>query len=128
MKRKGIFLLSGICFIATSTVFTKVSLPRMRKAVSDVNHTCACIATSGITAMMIPAGILAVFCTLFDEQSVSRVLMAGTLPGVVLAICLTLGMLFRVWRNPAIAPSDSTIVTSREKLKSLRCLCLVEIR
>lgn len=113
--------------IATSSIFTQVTLPEMKRAGYNLNYCCACIATAGIIAMLIPPSILMVFCAIFTEQSVAKLLIAGVGPGIVLAICLTAGVLIQSWRNPTLAPSDTTVITWREKLRSIAGLWAISV-
>lgn len=106
--------------IAAATLFTKVSLPEMKKIGYGINFACGGIATAAIIAMLIPPSIYFVIYALLTEVSVARLLMGGLIPGVILAIALSLGILILATRNPELAPSSTISVPWREKLSSLR--------
>lgn len=105
--------------IAASTLFTKVSLPEMRKTGYDVNFACGGIATASIIAMLIPPSIYFVIYAMITEVSVARLLMGGLIPGVILAFALSLGTLILAVRTPRLAPRSAISLPWKEKLSSL---------
>ncbi|MBU2634738.1 MAG: TRAP transporter large permease [Nanoarchaeota archaeon] len=55
-------------------------------------------------AMLIPPSIPGIFYCIITEQSIGRLFMAGMIPGLILAGLFIASILFRVHRNPALAP------------------------
>jgi C4-dicarboxylate transporter, DctM subunit len=102
--------------IAAATLFTKVGWPEMKKNGYDANFACGGIATSAIIAMLVPPSIYLVIYAMLTEMSVSRLLMAGFIPGIVMALVLSLGVLLLAFRNPRLAPGLTTSPSRKEKL------------
>lgn len=90
--------------VAAASVFTKVSLPEMRKAGYEPNFACAGIATGSTLAMLIPPSLYMVIYGVLAKASIAQCLMAGFLPGIIMAASLSLASYFMVIRNPKLAP------------------------
>ena len=101
--------------VAAASVFTKVSLPEMRKAGYEPNFACAGIATASTIAMLIPPSLYLVIYGMLAEASIARMLMAGFLPGLLQAVTLSLGILFMAIRNPKLAPPSAIKFTWGER-------------
>jgi C4-dicarboxylate transporter DctM subunit len=108
--------------LAAASVFTKVSLPEMRKAGYDPSFACGVIATSSILAMLIPPSLLLVIYGVITETSIARLLIGGVVPGVLLTTILSLSILVLVVANPKLAPRVATNITWRERITSLKGL------
>lgn len=59
---------------------------------------------SGALAMLIPPSILAVILATLIEVSVGKMLIAGILPGLLLASLYAIYIILRCWFQPEIAP------------------------
>jgi len=109
---------SGSSLAATS-LFTKISLPEMKKVGYDKKFACGGIATAAIIAMFIPPSLYLIIMGMVTEQSISILLMAGLIPGLILAVVLSLGTILVAIMNPALAPRLAISVSWKEKLISL---------
>lgn len=105
-------------YIAAGTVFTKISLPEMRKAGYDLNFACGGIATAAIIAMIIPPSLFLVIYGMITETSIARMLIAGVLPGILMATTLSIGMFLVALRNPKLAPPSTMSVSWKERMVS----------
>ncbi|MBI2832749.1 MAG: TRAP transporter large permease [Chloroflexi bacterium] len=104
--------------VATTATFSKIAVPEMEKAGYDERLAIGCVAASGPLAAIIPPSIIMVYYGLITESSIGKLLMAGFLPGFMLAVIYIIMVSFRTWRDPKLAP-PSPSVPWRVKLASL---------
>lgn len=105
--------------IVNAAVFTRMALPEMAKLGYDKRLAAGCIAASGTLAAMIPPSILMLVYAIITEQSISKIMLAGLVPGILTAFVFMLGIYIMVRRNPALAPVPEFKMTHRERWKSL---------
>lgn len=105
-------------YIAAATVFTKISLPEMKKAGYEPRFACGGIATAAIIAMIIPPSLFLVMYGALTQASIAKMLIGGIIPGIIMAISLSAVIWIQVLINPALAPRPTVLVTWREKLGS----------
>lgn len=108
---------SGSGMAATAALASAV-LPEMDRMGVDRKLAFGTIAAAGTLDPMIPPSILMVVYALLTEQSVSKLLIAGVLPGFVAAANFMILIYFMVKRNPQLSPTIKG-VTWGEKLSSL---------
>lgn len=114
--------------VASAAVFTRASLPEMTKYKYDVKLSVGCIAAAGTFATMIPPSILLILYGIFTETSISKLFLAGILPGLLTVLIYTISIIFRVRRNPQLAPVPAEDVFSlKEKVSSLRMMWPIAI-
>jgi tripartite ATP-independent transporter DctM subunit len=104
--------------MATTVTMSSVALPHMRAKKYDHALATGALAAGGSLGSLIPPSICFVIYSIMTEESVGRLFIAGIFPGLLLA-CIFIGIIiFRVKRNPALAPA-SDIYTLHEKIISL---------
>jgi len=102
--------------IAAASVFSKVSLPEMRKAGYEPNFACAGIATAATIAMLIPPSLYLVIYGMLAEAPIGQMLMAGFLPGILMASILSFGIFVMAVRSPGIAPKAKSSISWKERM------------
>ena len=106
--------------IATAIVFAKVSAPEMIRHGYDKKFSYALCAASGALGMMIPPSILAVIYGVLVEESIGKVLIGGIGPGLVLAMCLSIGVILLLYMYPRLGPPTDQIKANwKEKFASI---------
>lgn len=98
-----------------------VAIPEMRKRGYSARLSGGCVAVSGCLAHLIPPSVLMVVYASLAEISPGRALIAGAIPGFLLAFLYILTTF--VW--VAISPSSATremAVPFREKVRALRMI------
>lgn len=100
----GIFgALSGAS-VAAAAVITPIAMPEMRRyGYSDVLAGGA-LGVGATLDALIPPSVGMVLYAVITETSVGKLLIAGIIPGIVLALLLTLTILVWVTLNPSLAP------------------------
>ncbi|MFH1154454.1 MAG: TRAP transporter large permease [Pseudomonadota bacterium] len=105
--------------VVSSAVLGKICIPEMRNLGYDKSIAAASVAACANLASMIPPSGLMIVYSIFTEQSLGKLFMAGILPGGLLA-CLFAAMIFiRGHLNPSLAP-PSEAVPWADRILSLR--------
>jgi C4-dicarboxylate transporter, DctM subunit len=105
--------------IATAATMAQIALPEMRRYNYDDRLATGAVAAGGTIGILIPPSIIMVIYGLLTETSISKLFLAGFLPGLltVAGFMLTIAVMTRI--NPRLGPPAAP-ATSREKLIALR--------
>lgn len=104
--------------LATAATMGSVALPEMKKYEYESGLATGSIAAGGTLGILIPPSIGFVIYGILTEESVGRLLLAGILPGMLLAGLYILTMYVLCRRNPGMGPPGQR-ATLKEKVKSL---------
>jgi tripartite ATP-independent transporter DctM subunit len=97
-------------------ILGRVMLPEMEKRGYKPEMSVGPIIATGTLAILIPPSALAVFIGAMGQVSVSKLLLAITVPGLVLAAMMAGYIIIRCVLNPSLAPSyDVAKISRREK-------------
>ena len=112
---------SAISGSATATAATigSIVLPEMKKRGYSDSLATACVAAGGTMDILIPPSSVLVLYGILTEQSIGKLLIAGTLPGLLMAALFAAVIYIRVRRDPSIAPVELP-APMREKVRALR--------
>jgi len=99
-----IFAATSGSTIANTSMLGSVLIPEMERRGYQKVMCMGPIMGSGALAMLIPPSILAVILATLVEVSVGRMLIAGILPGLLLASFYAIYIVIRCWFQPEIAP------------------------
>jgi len=99
-----IFAATSGSTIANTSMLGSLLIPEMKRRGYKEIMTIGPIIGSGALAMLIPPSILAVILATLIEVSVGKMLIAGILPGLLLASFYALYIIFRCRLQPEIAP------------------------
>jgi len=104
--------------ISTAVAMSRVALPEMRKyGYKDLVST-GIIASAGTLAVMIPPSIMLVIYGILAEQAIGRLLIAGIVPGLVIASLFSIVIVIRTILNPDLGPRGP-VFTWKERWWSL---------
>lgn len=111
----------AICGSSTASAATlsSTSLPAMLKHGYEPRMASGVIAISGTLAMLIPPSIAMVVYGLLADVNISRLLIAGVVPGILVTITIMLTTYFLAWQDPRRAPLGE-YVPLRQKIALLR--------
>jgi tripartite ATP-independent transporter DctM subunit len=113
-----IFAATSGSTLANTSMLGSVLIPEMERRGYKSTMTVGPILGSGALAMLIPPSILAVILATLVEVSVGGMLIAGILPGLVLASLYAIYIIIRSWIQPEIAPPyDIPPIPLTKKLK-----------
>jgi C4-dicarboxylate transporter, DctM subunit len=123
----------GVTTVAAASVFAacsgsstagaitmgKLAIPEMRKnGYSDTLSFGACGAGGLLASMIPPSGMMVLF-GLASGESISKLLVAGILPGVILVIAFSFGIIAIAKMKPSVAPVVTETYTWKEKMSVL---------
>lgn len=105
--------------IANTAILGSVLLPDMLKRGYDPKIAMGPIMAVGGIAMLIPPSALAVLLASLAERSITDLLVAGIIPGLMMALLFLLYVIIRCKLNPNLAPMESgaASVPLRERIK-----------
>ncbi len=105
--------------VAMAGAMSRLAVPEMLRAGYDKGLATGVVAASGTLGALIPPSIPFILYAVFMEASVSRLLMAGLLPGLLTLIAYTGLIMIRVKINPDLAPRTDDKVARGEKWRLL---------
>lgn len=105
--------------VATSAAMSRIAYPEMKKHGYSLKLIAGTIAGGGTLGFLIPPSLAFVIYGMLTEQSIGKLLIAGIVPGAMLAIVSILMVIVMVKRNPSIAPIKPGEVPWKEKFKAL---------
>lgn len=97
----------------------KVALPEMERLNYNRRFSLSALLAGGVLGPLIPPSIPLVVYGILTQQSIGRLLIAGVIPGITLAIMLAALAMVASTRHPSWAPLPAA-VSWRERLFSLR--------
>ena len=108
--------------LATAALFGKLALPEMSRHKYNRPLSLGSIASAGTFACMIPPSNLFIIYAIFTEQSVGRLFAAGMVPGILTAITYSISIIYRVKKNPELAPEieKEKEITVKKKIIALK--------
>lgn len=106
--------------VATAAAFSRISVPEMMKAKYDPALATGCVASAGTLGSLIPPSILMIIFGIMADVSISRLFMAGVVPGVLSAVVFIGYITIRVLINPKLAPRDETIYSREMKIAAIK--------
>ena len=107
--------------IASASVFTKIALPEMIEKGYDKRLSTGAIASAGALACMIPPSILMVIYGLITSQPINKLLVAGSVPGLMTAMAYGIGIYAIAKLFPhMVPPLEPEKISIMEKLRSLK--------
>jgi tripartite ATP-independent transporter DctM subunit len=104
--------------LANTAMLGTVLLPEMRSRGYKASMSVGPILGVGGLAMLIPPSSLAVVLASIGHISVSKILLGGVIPGLLLGGMIVLYIIIRCWLNPSLAPRyDVVQFTLGEKIR-----------
>lgn len=105
--------------VATAAAMGSIAYPEMKKFNYSPRLATGAIAAGGTLGFLIPPSIGFVVYGMLVEQSIGRLLIAGILPGLALAVTFVGIIVVQVQLNPSLAPTSPETVTWKEKISAL---------
>lgn len=104
--------------VAVAAAMSKIALPALKKYNYSDRLAVGSVAMGGTLAILIPPSITFVLFGIFSEQSIGKLLIAGIIPGFMLASFFAVYIIVRCIITPSVGPRGPKF-TWREKLSSL---------
>ena len=93
--------------IAAAATMAKIAVPEMKKYGYEDGLAVSAVAASGTMASMIPPSVAMALYGMVTEQSIARLLIAGILPGLLMAFSYLSQIYLRCYLNPKLGPAMS---------------------
>ena len=105
--------------VATAATMGTVALPEMKRFNYHPRLATGSVAAGGTLGFLIPPSIGFIVYGMLTEQSIGKLLVAGMIPGLILAVAYMAIVVVWVKINPSIAPANPEAVSWREKFSAL---------
>lgn len=96
--------------IACASAMGRICSPEMLRMGYDPRLATASVAAGGTLGSLIPPSVLFIIYGIFTETSISRLFLAGVLPGIISLLGFLLVIYLWVHRNPSVAPSTDQVL------------------
>ncbi len=106
--------------VACAAAMGRIAVPEMLKYGYSKSLASSCVAAGGTLGSLIPPSLLLVLYGIFTEQSVSRLFLAGLVPGIATVIAYLAVVWLWVRINPDAAPPDDSRPGRAERLRAMR--------
>ena len=106
--------------IACASTMGRICVPEMLRMGYDNRLATSAVAAGGTLGSLIPPSVLFIIYGIFTETSISRLFLAGVLPGLLTLAGFLLVIAVWVWRSPEIAPVGDTDIDAAERWRAAR--------
>jgi tripartite ATP-independent transporter DctM subunit len=93
---------------ATAATIGKIALPEMKRYHYNDTLAAGCVASAGTLGILIPPSTIFLVYGILTEQSISKLFVAGIVPGIILAFLFVIVVGLICWRDPACAPAGAS--------------------
>lgn len=104
---------------ATTATIGTVALPQMKKTGYSAELAVGAIAVGGGLGIMIPPSTPMIVYGIATQSSIGQLFAAGVIPGILLTAIIVAQIIFRIKRNPTLAPGGRKCSWS-ERFRSLK--------
>lgn len=111
---------------ASTATLARITIPEMERLGVDRKLAYGVVASAGPLAQMIPPSMLMIIYAILAEQSVSKLLIAGIIPGLIIAFSYILTVFIVLKIKPEMAPKIQKY-SMKEKVHSLKGVWAVSI-
>ena len=112
---------AGSSAVTCATV-GRMSIPELKKRGYDEKLSIGTLAGSGTLGLLIPPSIMLIVYGVIAQQSISRMFIAGVVPGILIISIFMAYVAIRALLNPSLAPPQEERLTFLEKVKASRLL------
>ena len=100
----------------TCATIGRMSIPELTKRKYDETLSIGSLAGSGTLGLLIPPSIMLIVYGVLAQQSISRLFIAGVLPGIMIILIFMPYISIRSIINPSLAPKEKKRYTLYEKI------------
>lgn len=90
--------------VAATATMTTVSMPEMKKYDYDMGFSGGMLAVAGTLGIIIPPSLIMIIVATTVGESVTKLFIAGIIPGVFLTVSMLALTSWMCWRNPKLGP------------------------
>ncbi|NKB21562.1 MAG: TRAP transporter large permease subunit [Alphaproteobacteria bacterium] len=108
--------------IASASVFTRISVPEMRRFGYGKRFSVGVVAGSSVLGMLIPPSAMLIIYAIVAEQSVGHMFIAGIIPGLLLAVAYSVAILLMAIIVPKFVGGSANASDGDESWRNLTLL------
>jgi tripartite ATP-independent transporter DctM subunit len=112
---------AGSSAVTCATV-GRMSIPELKKRGYDERLSIGTLAGSGTLGLLIPPSIMLIVYGVIAQQSISRMFIAGVIPGIMIIGIFMAYVAIRALLNPELAPPEPERLSFWQKVKASRLL------
>jgi len=101
--------------VACAAAMGRIAVPEMLRSNYDKGLAAGTVAAAGTIGSMIPPSILLLLYGIYAELPISKLFIAGLLPGLLTAVLYALMIVVRVRVYPELAPREAVAITWRDR-------------
>lgn len=105
--------------VASAVTMGKISIPEMKNNRYSDSLTAGVCGAGGLLATMIPPSGMMVIYGIASGQSISKLLIAGVIPGLLIALLFILGIIVKAKLDPSSAPVVKETISWKERFRAL---------
>ena len=94
---------------ATAATMSAIAVPEMKRYNYNLSLATAVVASSAILGVMIPPSVIFIIYGIATGESISKLFMAGIIPGILLMLLFMVTTYLWARRNPAVAPPGDRV-------------------
>lgn len=98
--------------VATTALLGSVLMPEMLKRGYHKSMVVGSILSSAAISIIIPPSNISILLAALGGMSVAKILIGGTVPGLIMGFFYALYIIIRSWTNPSLAPSYTIAPTT----------------
>ncbi len=106
--------------LACAAAMGRIAIPQMLRSGYDKGLASGTVAVAGTIGSMIPPSILLLVYGIYAQLPISKLFIAGVIPGLLTAALYGVMIVARVKINPDLAPAEQVKVTWRDRFDSFR--------
>ena len=103
---------------ATAATIGKIALPEMKRYHYSDTLATGCVASAGTLGILIPPSTIFLVYGILTEQSITKLFVAGIIPGIILTFLFVIVVGLLCWRDPTCAPAGAS-TNLKQKGKAL---------
>jgi len=100
--------------IASASVFTRISVPEMRRYAYTARFAVGVVAGSSVLGMLIPPSAMLIVYAIVTKQSVGHMFIAGIIPGIILAVAYIVLIMIMARATPGFVGGGDTAAAGSE--------------
>lgn len=105
--------------VACASTMGRICCPEMLKIGYDPRLATSSVAVGGTLGSLIPPSVLFILYGIFTETSISKLFLAGVLPGLLSLIGFVLVIMVWVRLRPSVAPAFTEDLSTQERMQAL---------
>lgn len=104
---------------ATTATLARIAIPEMSQYKYHPQLSSATVAVGGTLGFLIPPSVILILYGVLTHEPIGPLLIAGLVPGIIMALMFMVTIYIQIRRNPSLAPVNADVMPFKERFKSL---------